>query len=163
MRSSLHNIYLTPRTVLTDSEEVFTEPEVRRRGGGPRPLSAAEKITKFWGKINKTDGCWLWTGGVTPDGYGLVCLGRRPDGRQLNDYAHRAAYRLSVGPIPDGLVIRHACDTPRCCNPDHLLLGTQAENIEDARKQGKYRAAALARWARAPQPHINGLWAKRSA
>tara|TARA_R110001606_G_scaffold115974_2_gene244548 strand:- start:697 stop:1032 length:336 start_codon:yes stop_codon:yes gene_type:complete len=55
--------------------------------------------------------------------------------------AHRFAYALSKGEIPDGFVVRHTCDNPACCNPDHLILGTQADNIADMYKRKRNRKA----------------------
>jgi hypothetical protein len=66
--------------------------------------------------------CWLWTGAVDAKGYGRVLT---PDGHRP---AHRLAYELAVGPIPDGLVIDHLCRTPGCINPDHLEPVTRREN-----------------------------------
>lgn len=80
---------------------------------------------RFLGFVNKTDGCWLWTGGIRGDGYGRFWM----DGE--NTSAHRAAYILFCGPIPAGKLVRHSCDTPLCTNPDHLQLGTHAENMRD--------------------------------
>jgi len=116
----------------------FLEPVERWRGGGPEPMSVAERVARFWDRIDTSGDCWLWTGGTFKNGYGMVAMGRKPDGRAVNGYAHRIAYGLINGPIPDGLVVRHRCDNPPCCNPDHLLIGTQAENIADAQRQGRY-------------------------
>lgn len=71
-------------------------------------------------------GCWLWMGEKKMTGYGECwAAGRRED-------AHRSAYRIfKCEEIPQGMVVRHTCDTKLCINPDHLLLGTQAENIAD--------------------------------
>lgn len=76
-------------------------------------------------------GCWLWTGGLTTGGYGKIKTGKfRMD-------AHRAAYILFNGEITDGLFVLHRCDTPSCVNPDHLFLGTNTDNMHDARKKGR--------------------------
>lgn len=91
------------------------------------------KIARFWSKVRVSTKkpCWLWTGGTSgAEKYG-VFHGQR---------AHRVSYTLFNGPIPDGAVIRHTCDNPRCVNPHHLLTGTQADNIRDAvlRKRIRY-------------------------
>jgi len=82
---------------------------------------------RFWVKVDKTDGCWLWTGCMTKpagkNGYGQIRL----DGRM--QVAHRIAYELLVGPIPDGLDLDHLCRTRLCVNPAHLEPVTPYENL----------------------------------
>lgn len=97
----------------------------------PRPSLA----DRFWSKIDQGDPseCWLWTAGTDRHGYGKFQLG---GGRVA--YAPRLAVELSTGePIPAGLVVRHQCDNPPCCNPAHLVVGTQLENIQDMVKRGR--------------------------
>lgn len=77
----------------------------------------------FWHKVDRTGECWLWTGRGDAGGYGRVHY----DGR--DGYAHRLAYELLVGAIPDGLVIDHLCRVRNCVNPAHLEVVTQRENI----------------------------------
>jgi len=77
--------------------------------------------------------CWMWTAAVNNQGYGLVNRRRQKDGR----YAHRVAYKLFNGDIPDGMFVLHKCDTPRCVNPEHLSLGTQSDNIKDCASKGR--------------------------
>ncbi len=79
-----------------------------------------------------TGDCWLWIGGDTGNGYGRI---RRKGGKKI--LAHRLSWELHNGPIPDGLCVLHKCDTPPCVNPDHLFLGTQKDNIQDAFKKGR--------------------------
>lgn len=67
----------------------------------------------------------------------------RPDGHLVQ--AHRFAFTLAAGPIPGGLVVRHTCDNPPCCNPTHLVLGTQGDNIGDMRKRGRASGGATPR------------------
>lgn len=102
-----------------------------------RDLTAAI-IARFHTKYQKSDGCWLWTAGRYPRGYGMVNLGRDMRGKQFTTYAHRVAYVLAKGPLEPGQVVRHSCDTPACVNPKHLILGTQADNVNDALVQGHY-------------------------
>jgi hypothetical protein len=78
--------------------------------------------TLFWAKVNKTPTCWLWTGSIIRNGYGNFYVG---DATRL---AHRFAYELLVGKIPEGLTIDHLCRVRNCVNPDHLEPVTGAEN-----------------------------------
>lgn len=73
----------------------------------------------FWSRVEKSATCWLWQGSVGSTGYGTF--------RALA--AHRYAYEVTVGPIPAGLVLDHACKVPRCVRPDHLEPVTQSENL----------------------------------
>ena len=79
---------------------------------------------RFWRYVDKTDDCWLWTGAVCR-GYGHFCISQRPTKTMK---AHRFAYELITGPIPDGLTIDHLCRNPLCVNPDHLEPVTISEN-----------------------------------
>jgi hypothetical protein len=77
-------------------------------------------------------GCWLWRGNRDDGGYG-VTPGKNPPERR----AHRMAFYLFYGPIPPGMCVCHSCDTPPCCNPEHLFIGTNADNIKDASRKGR--------------------------
>lgn len=75
--------------------------------------------------VRAENGCLLWTGPTDKDGYGM--RGARIGERR----AHRYAYARVNGPIPEGVIIRHECDTPACCEPEHLIPGDQLQNIAD--------------------------------
>lgn len=96
--------------------------------------SLSERISRYVDRSGGPDACWPWTRSRTDDGYGKVSLGKSGTmGR-----AHRVAYELAVGPIPDGLVVCHRCDSPSCCNPAHLFVGTVTENNHDRDAKGHH-------------------------
>ena len=92
---------------------------------------------RLWEKVNigGPDDCWEFTGsrkgGKQP--YGNIGLNGKVD------VAHRVAYMVSKGPIPEGMVVRHTCNNPPCCNPNHLVLGTQKDNCKDRDDIGNLR------------------------
>jgi predicted XRE-type DNA-binding protein len=91
----------------------------------------ANQSANFWRKVAKTDGCWIWNGCKVHDGYGQFGVNRKMT------LTHRLSYMIHVGPIPEGLFVCHKCDNPPCCNPDHLWLGTKAQNMADCVKKNR--------------------------
>ncbi len=86
---------------------------------------------RFWERTERCGDCWLWTGPLVDGRYGTTTRHRR------HHLAHRYAYLLTYGPIPAGIKVCHTCDTPRCINPAHLFLGTQADNVADMIQKGR--------------------------
>lgn len=87
---------------------------------------------KDYSKVD-ANGCWVWQRSKIGNGYGSIAIGK-----QQADYAHRVSYRVFKGEIPDGHVVMHHCDIPACCNPDHLSVGTYADNMQDCIRKGRF-------------------------
>jgi len=89
---------------------------------------------EFWSHVAEgpADCCWEWQKGLDARGYGQL------RGRSKTLKAHRVAYEKAVGPIPEGLLIRHSCHNRKCCNPNHLSVGTDADNHRDMVEAGRH-------------------------
>jgi hypothetical protein len=123
------------------------------RSGKGKRYSLKERLDARTDKSGGPDACWPISGcKVGLAGHGQIVADQ---GRRL--YAHRAAWMLANGPIPDGLVVCHRCDNPRCVNPTHLFLDTQAGNVRDSHRKGRFTA-----WHRTGR-RLNGVVAKRYA
>ena len=92
-----------------------------------------EFIQKFCLKFDPDtkESCWEWTAGKNADGYGRIWNGC------THLRAHRVAYEIFVGDIPEGLHVRHKCDNRVCVNPHHLEVGTNADNVRDMVERGR--------------------------
>jgi len=97
----------------------------------------AKYIERFWSKVNKTDGCWLWTGSSTDKGYGSISI------NNVGFSAHRVSFVLSGRILPTNMLVCHHCDTRNCVRPDLLFLGTALDNRNDAIKKKRYPQASL--------------------
>lgn len=105
-----------------------------------------ENINNFWKRVEKTDNCWIWRGGVNSRGYGNFAF--RKNGKVINNRAHRFAYILSEGKVPLNLMVCHKCNNPLCVRPDHLYMGSGSDNVQDAIISGLWNP---------PQGEKNGM------
>ena len=99
------------------------------------PLTQHERTTlqaSFWSAVDKSGECWTWMRAASSTGYGAVTINQRQRA------AHRVAWELTSGPIAEGLQVLHRCDNPACVRPEHLFLGTQADNMRDMVSKGRH-------------------------
>ncbi len=89
-------------------------------------------MNRFWSRVEKTDGCWLWLGSKMNAGYGKINFSGK---RWL---VHRMAYMLTYGPIPEGKLVLHRCDNRLCVNPAHLYAGTHFDNVHDMMERQRH-------------------------
>lgn len=109
-----------------------------------------ESEQDFWESLTPVDGCLEWNHSMFHNGYGHVILNRR------HWRAHRLAYFLTRGEIPEGLLVLHECDNRACCNPDHLFLGTHQDNTDDMVAKGRQAIGERSGSARHPESRPRG-------
>lgn len=132
-------------------------PTLARRGLA-LATEAIDPVERFLAKVESGPGCWEWTGAKKENGYGAFGLSK---GRLV--YAHRFAYEQFVGEIPGGMYVCHRCDHPGCVRPDHLFVGTSADNHADMIAKGRSLAGErhhMAKLSEQSVKRIRRLWAQ---
>lgn len=117
------------------SNECLAEHRRRAYALNPRPRAIKATLAeRLWSRVAKlSSGCWEWQGYRMPSGHGQIGIGQH-----RVTTTHRVSWELSSGEaIPTGLMVRHRCDNPPCVNPEHLELGTAADNSRDAMERGR--------------------------
>jgi hypothetical protein len=151
----MHDKPSTPRICESCGKPFLARHAVVEKGNGrfcsmacvyaSRHNSRRPVTERFWAKvaIGEPDECWMWKAG-TSKGYGLFHM----DGRKRQ--ASRVAFELTFGEAPATMQVCHTCDTPGCCNPRHLFLGTPHENRMDCSRKGRLPAQNLPGASRRP-------------
>jgi len=102
----------------------------------PNYLGSKSIGARFWANVQKSDGCWIWTGGRSRAGYGRFSY-RPAKYRGVTVYAHRLSYEWAYGYIPENTLVLHSCDNPSCVRPEHLHLGNHADNSREMVQRGR--------------------------
>lgn len=121
--------------------------------GRPYNIETLEEKIRRQTKIDK-NGCWIWQGGSAANGYGMCYVQRI----RANRGAHRVAWEVFNGQIPEGMNVCHRCDTPKCCNPDHLFLGSALDNVRDKIEKGRHRHGSAHHFAKLDEPQVREIF-----
>ncbi len=119
----------TTRSAMTSPPSTLCAPEFQQEKRTYK-VSWAER---FWKKVDRTPTCWLWTACRKDGKYGFFCVSQ-----ERREYSHRLSWELSFGAIPKGMSVLHKCDNVVCVRPDHLFLGTLADNNADMKAKGRH-------------------------
>lgn len=118
----------------------------------PRSIpSREESVRLFWARVEKTGGCWLFRHNIRTDGYGEMRFG----GERAK--SHRLAWVLAHGAIPAGMHVLHRCDVRACVRPEHLFLGSHAENMRDCTTKGRRAKGEAHGRARMTADHVRRI------
>lgn len=104
---------------------------------------------RFWSRVDTSDDCWVWIGAKQDLGYGII-----EDDAGVTRRATHVAWEVTYGSIPDGMRLLHRCDNPPCVRPDHLFLGTQADNVDDMIAKGRNQHGETAAIAKLTEANV---------
>lgn len=127
-----------------------------RRGTVDRVPSRTPE-ERFDAKVNKTESCWLWTGGLAQDGYGAFHYNGK------TGLAHRYSHQRFIGPIPDGHIVCHKCDVRLCVRPDHLFAGVPADNVSDCVSKGRNARGVTVSRAKITEDDVRSIRSRAAA
>lgn len=125
----------TPRVAgSSPARPTITHSNRQRKGGNlvAKKSYVRDPRNRILENILEVQGCWVWTKTVNDQGYGLMTV----EGKRWR--CSRFSYTVFIGEIPKGQVIRHTCDNPPCCNPEHLIPGTHSDNTKDMVRRGRH-------------------------
>jgi hypothetical protein len=128
-----------PRLLVADTGQTKRMPEITPELLESQGFSPTLP-KRFWAKVQKAEGCWLWTGSKDSFGYGKIYCGTstpRTGRKNWTMRTHIFSWILRNGPVPSGMCVLHHCDNPPCVNPAHLWLGSRGDNNKDALRKGR--------------------------